>query len=55
MGLLHLDDALAEQGNLDEDRSDQEREADSTLAVPLQEGHQEPEADPDHHVDILIH
>ena len=50
-----VEGALTEYRHLHEYRTDQERQAHGALAVPPQEGHQEAETDPYHHVDVLIH
>ena len=53
--LVHGDEALDDDGPLEGERRQEEVEADRRVAVPLQERHQEPEADEDHDVDILKH
>ena len=48
-----VEEALHERGPLQGEGCDQEVEADAAEAVALQEGHEEAEADEDHHVHIL--
>lgn len=50
-----MEEAVDEDGPLQEHGGQHEVDADRAEAVPLQEGHQEAEADEDHDVDVLEH
>lgn len=50
-----MPDALHEESPLQAEGSQEQVDADAAEPVSLQEGHQEPEADEDHDVDILKH
>lgn len=48
-----MEPALHQQSPLDPKGGNQEIETHSSEAVAFQEGHEEPEANKDHHVDVL--
>ena len=50
-----MEEAIAQDGPLDIEGSDEEVEPDSAEPIPLEERHQEAEPDEHHDVDILKH
>lgn len=48
-----VEEALHQRGPLQRESCDQEVEAHTTEAVPLQKGHEEAETDEDHHMNVL--
>ena len=50
-----MDEAAGEDRPLYDDGRDEKVVADAAEAVALEEGHEEAEADEDHHVDVLEH
>ena len=55
MLVVHVEEPYDERGPLQRDDRAHHVERDRGEAVLLQEGHQETEADEDHHVDVLEH
>ena len=55
LGFAHVEEAGHEGGPLEDERRDEEVDPNRSKPVPLQEGHEEPETNKDHHVDILEH
>ena len=50
-----MEKSLTESGPLQDDGRDQEIQRHCTVPIAFQEGHQEPETDEHHNVDILKH
>lgn len=55
LAVVQVPDALHEETPLQAERRQEQVDAHAAEAVPLQEGHQEAEADEDHDVDVLKH
>lgn len=55
LAILQMPEALHEQAPLQTESGQKHVDAHAAEAVSLQEGHQEPEADEDHDVNILKH
>ena len=55
LALMQMQHATEQHGPLDHKRGNEHVEADAAVAVLAQEGHEEAEADEDHHVHVLEH
>lgn len=55
LAMLHVPEALHEETPLEAEGRQEQVDADTTEPVFLQERHEEPKADEDHHVDVLKH